>query len=130
MKLTKKLLQTTLLSTMILIFAACSAKTIEPKDIEKPHEINIQGTLYIPEFKGLDPYYLSEKELVRGNEENWYIHNKKLYIFESEESKEKWFSQISSINTLALTYWELINKPSEEEEFEDMTNAFMNGTAN
>ena len=130
MNLTKKLLHTALLTGLLINLSGCFNKTLEPSEITKAEEVSINGTNYVPEFNGLDAYYLSEEELVLGKQDTWYIHNEKLYLFVDEDSKEKWFSHINIMLTSANVQWELLNAPTEEEEFEDMTDAFMNGTAN
>lgn len=130
MNLTKKLLYTALLTGVIFNLSGCSYKTLDPEELTKANEISINEKSYIPEYDGLDAYLLSDEELVLGTKEHWYIHNEKLYLFVDADTKEKWFTNMDLMMKLNETQWALLNVPTEEEEFEDMTDAFMNGTSN
>ncbi|PHR57329.1 MAG: hypothetical protein COA44_06415 [Arcobacter sp.] len=129
MNITKKLLHASLLTSIIFNLSGCFYKTLAPSEVKKAKEISIKGVNYTPEFNGLDAYYLAKEELVLGSEDSWYIHNEKLYIFKDASSKEEWFRHMSMMNKKATKQWKKLNAPREEEKFEDMTDAFMNGTS-
>jgi len=129
MNLTKKLLHTALLTSIIFSLSGCFHASLEPDELTKAKEVSINGATYVPEFDGLDPYLLAQEELVLGKKENWYIHNKKLYLFVDKESKENWFVHMDIVQLAAIKQWEVISAPTEEEKFEDMTDAFNNGTS-
>jgi len=129
MNLTKKLYHLSVLTMIIFSLSGCFNKTLEPHEVQKAEKITINGTSYLPEYNGLDSYLLSEEELVLGNEEHWYIHNEKLYLFADEDTKESWFENITLITEAANKHWEVVTAPTEEEKFEDMTDAFMNGAS-
>lgn len=130
MNLTKKLLYTALLTSIIFSLSGCFYKTLEPSELTKANEVSINGTAYVPEFDGLDAYLLTQEDLVLGKKENWYIHNKKLYLFVDEDTKENWFVHMDMMIEAGEKQWEITNAPTEKEKFEDITDAFMNGTSN
>lgn len=128
MNLTKKLLHTALLTSIIFNLTGCFYKTLEPNELTKAKEISINGTNYLPEFNGLDAFYLGQEELVLGKEENWYIHNKKLYLFVDEDTKQQWFVQMPMMIEAGTKQWEKFNTPTDE-KFEDINDTFMNGNS-
>ena len=113
MNLTKKLLHTALLASMTFNLTGCFYKTLEPNELTKAKEISINGTNYVPEFNGLDAYLLVQEELVLGNQENWYIHNKKLYLFVDKDTKQEWFVDMSMMIEAGNKQWEKVNAPTE-----------------
>jgi len=115
MNLTKKLLHTALLTSIIFTQSGCLYKTLEPNELTKANEVSINGNSYIPEYDGLDPYLLSQEDLVLGKKENWYVHNKKLYLFLDEETKEKWFIHMDIMILAADKQWEKLSSPTEED---------------
>ena len=169
MNLTKKLIEITLIGTLLISFTGCT-KIAEPADVMSVDEVALDGydvvsyfesskavkagpensyihlgvqwyfqnsenralfendaQTYIPQFGGFCAYELADEKLVKSNPEFWYIHDKKLYLFSDEDAKDEWFKNISLMLPLSQAHWALINKPTEEEEFEDISDAFMNG---
>ena len=72
--------------------------------------------LYIPSFGGFCAYELADEDLVSSDPQFWHIHNKNLYLFNDEDAKEDWFTQIDAMLILSEKEWTRLNNPEEESE--------------
>lgn len=71
---------------------------------------------YIPQFGGFCSYAIADKNLVLSNPAVWYIHNKKLYLFEDVEAKDKWFTQMNTFIDEGQMQYDIILNPVQEVE--------------
>jgi len=115
MNLTKKLFKSSFFVLVLFTLTACSYKSIEPSELQKAESISINGISYTPEYDSLDAYLLADEELVLGKQAFWYIHNNKLYLFNNETHKKKWFSQMSSMLEAANAQYALTHANSAQE---------------
>jgi len=71
---------------------------------------------YVPQFGGFCSYALVDKKIVLSDPAVWYIHNKRLYLFEDVEAKEKWFRQMNIFIDEGQKQYDLILNPVQEVE--------------
>ena len=74
---------------------------------------------YIPEFGGFCALELADEDLVTADPQQWHIHNGRLYLFNDEDAKKEWFSQMVMVLPAAYKAWDAIRNPVEETEEED-----------
>jgi len=79
---------------------------------------------YIPSFGGFCAYALADEELVPSDPKYWYLHDKKLYLFQDEDAKKEWFTHMDSMISKAQVQWKVFN-PLKEEKFEEIGDNFM-----
>lgn len=61
---------------------------------------------YLPFYSGFCAYELTFGKLVESDPRFWHIYNKKLYFFSSEEAKQEWYQDISTMLDNSEKAWE------------------------
>ncbi len=69
---------------------------------------------YTPKFGGFCAYEMADEDLVNSDPKFWYIHNESLYLFNDEDAKEDWFTEIDSMLRSAQEEWSRLNTLEEE----------------